>query len=999
MPVFDQPTNDSSSEQITDIMLRVIGDTGADILADIQAGKADAVGPTPAFMKNSAQSGNDIPGEVLRLYNQFYQQAASVPVKTGLSYRDSLTRVGFSTLPNQQPIPSPIVQFAGRLSAIARFAATMQSFAFGDDFAVISGLTHDLVVLLIRDKSFIHAGLTHPIVVAIATDHSSIKAGLHVSGAKLITDNMVSKAGLTHNVASVMLFDAFSAQAVFAAAIPSLMKDAISARSGFSTIRNPLIALGDTIAVTGGLFRTLSLVLLSTGLASKGALIASPAGTSIRDTIRTVSGLGHSIPAAGVTWDDPVNTWDSSTGIWDGSGTPFVTNAPIITALVRDNFAARAGMPVSGNILLFDSVGVLSGISVSKQTVILLTDHSSIKAGIVHTIIAGVGSNWNDTSNPWDSPTVTWDASGSGSSTPPNIVTSNKDMIIAKAGLKVIGIKSLAMTPAPKAGIKPAVLTVLTSGGGAANPIPSGKYPATSNSKLPWTPGVTYHVAGGIPARTSGTTTTITVAQGGSITSALSTAGSEATSSAPVLVLLTGSSYTVSGTLSIPSYVTLRGSGDTATILSSSSAAPVIELGTGNVDGHNFGSVSSSISGTTAGATSVTITGTKPGVGGLICIGQADSSSLIKGAETDSDTKPLGSGFEMVQTNLVTAVSGNTVSLATPLYMTFSSPVYAIINNPVTMAGVENLGISASGLGASSHPCIAFVGAAYCWVKDVQDILPGQDSNYAHVWLQDCFACEVRDSWFQGPPATTESTSGPNQSGADYGAFCTDAASDCLIENNVFKYVRHSCITEYASSGNVYGYNYSTGNYDASDFEFCTQDLATHGYQPWMFLYEGNTAQCLALDDQHGGDTYITAFRNWLLAWGTCGGTVSSITTNIGSTSAIQISSSSWGANLVGNVTGQSGSVGHYNGQYGSYSDGDIGSINQSQMTSQDIFNIENYDYNNAAVDATGATLPASLYQPTQPAWFTGTYPPIGPDVSGFVTTTPAHARGIAGTN
>jgi hypothetical protein len=55
-----------------------------------------------------------------------------------------------------------------------------------------------------------------------------------------------------------------------------------------------------------------------------------------------------------------------------------------------------------------------------------------------------------------------------------------------------------------------------------------------------------------------------------------------------------------------------------------------------------------------------------------------------------------------------------------------------------------------------------------------------------------------------------------------------------------------------------------------------------------------------------------------------------------------------------------------------------------------------NYDYyNNAVVDGgAGEDIPDSLYYGSKPSWFgTLTWPPIGPDVSGHVTTIPAKWR------
>ncbi|MCB0642162.1 MAG: T9SS type A sorting domain-containing protein, partial [Phaeodactylibacter sp.] len=88
---------------------------------------------------------------------------------------------------------------------------------------------------------------------------------------------------------------------------------------------------------------------------------------------------------------------------------------------------------------------------------------------------------------------------------------------------------------------------------------------------------------------------------------------------------------------------------------------------------------------------------------------------------------------------------------------------------------------------------------------------------------------------------------------------------ECLIENNVFKRLRHSMILQAGANGNVFSYNYSTDPYwtEVGLPPNSAGDIVLHGNFPYSNLFEGNIAQNIVLDDSHGEQgPYNTFFRN-----------------------------------------------------------------------------------------------------------------------------------------
>jgi hypothetical protein len=474
--------------------------------------------------------------------------------------------------------------------------------------------------------------------------------------------------------------------------------------------------------------------------------------------------------------------------------------------------------------------------------------------------------------------------------------------------------------------------------------------------------------------------------------------------------------YLVSSNLTIPSFVTLRGDGPSATIIHYTGTARVLTA-------NNFAGWAASQSITVAavaGATSITVNSAAGmAVGGLVIISQTNPTSPFafvqttgnQGNETIAGAPKTTGGAASLngtgndpnrclgQVNKITNIVGNVLTLERPLYLGTGGTPYVNYQGGSfnTNSGVESLQISCTGTG-DNEPTIDFGNSKLCWIKNIKVLLAASCGNSTHVFLYNSYACEIRDSWFSG--------GGVNASGQDYGVYCEPNCSECLIENNVFVNLRHAMIVQ-GASGNVYGYNCAVGSFESGSTTFLAEDQASHGWFAFYNLWEGNISAQIDWENTHAGNGWNTAFRNWALAWSTSMSTSSPVAFRY----AVVIDWNSYNDNVAGNVYGQSGDVTtsgagvHFRGVSSDYlfNDPNNPSVPNTNQFSALYYLQGNYSFMLGTIDWNGGTvvtLPASLYQGSKPSWWTTEpYPPIGPDLNPVNSANPASDRfnGIAG--
>ncbi|MGA1197375.1 MAG: glycosyl hydrolase family 28-related protein [Candidatus Latescibacterota bacterium] len=204
----------------------------------------------------------------------------------------------------------------------------------------------------------------------------------------------------------------------------------------------------------------------------------------------------------------------------------------------------------------------------------------------------------------------------------------------------------------------------------------------------------------------------------------------------------------------------------------------------------------------------------------------------------------------------VKRVTGNVVVLDKPLYVTFEAKLRPQMRTQgfVERAGVENLYIKLSSKG--DPVTIAMRNAAYCWVRNVESAFTSRN----HVGVSSSYRCEIRDSFFH-------ESYDYGGGGHGYGVNLGQHVTDCLIENNIFKHLRHAMLVQVGACGNEYGNNNSIETQSEGQWVPC--DISLHGHFPFMNLFESNTVQKIDVSDYWGpvgpGNTFL---RNRVEAYG-----------------------------------------------------------------------------------------------------------------------------------
>ena len=153
---------------------------------------------------------------------------------------------------------------------------------------------------------------------------------------------------------------------------------------------------------------------------------------------------------------------------------------------------------------------------------------------------------------------------------------------------------------------------------------------------------------------------------------------------------------------------------------------------------------------------------------------------------------------------------------------------------------------------------IFFQYAAFCWVKGVDS----DSANFAHVSIMHSSNIEVTGNYFHGAFVY-------GGGGSAYGVVCHMSTGDCLIENNIFRNLRHAMLLQAGCNGNIYAYNYSLQQKRTETPSDAAADLVLHGNYPYANLFEGNIGQNLGGDASHGKNGPANVFfRNRALYYG-----------------------------------------------------------------------------------------------------------------------------------
>ncbi len=527
-------------------------------------------------------------------------------------------------------------------------------------------------------------------------------------------------------------------------------------------------------------------------------------------------------------------------------------------------------------------------------------------------------------------------------------------------------------------------------------PIPlAGADPIPANRQYNWTYA---GVPGGIPNRTTICATLSPGATAAAINSAIASCKNG-------VVALSAGTFTASslnGPINLyNSNVTLRGAGAGQTILT---GANIVNIGNG--DTISLGTALTG--GGTQGSTQFTVASTANlSVGSMIEIDRDDDTTLVVNTGHQS-----GGTRNIAQMNVITAISGSTITVRNPLIYNFSTgnPAirYYFAYGVVSSSGIENMTLNHTGFTGGYNSLINYCDS--CWLKGVESFgATGVDFTVLVT-----VNMEVRDSFIH------DGAAGPNNGGLDFwGNYTYGVNSNAKVENNIFNKSFPAVELSNSSSAFYLGYNYEYGTPSISGTALVTWSFDnTHAPFNIMNLWEGNIGEMWGADSYFGGSGYTTALRNYFTGYNP----------NYGVTGdAVQIDRLAYYYNVVGNVIGSTNqSPNAYVGcsMPAIYRLGmpNLGNCSLSPWdgvtptggypdpkVSATLLRWGNYDYFNKATQynpaeipsgvavPTSQTIPNSYYYASQPSWWPASihWPPIGPDVTGGNGDTSGHVNMI----
>lgn len=434
-------------------------------------------------------------------------------------------------------------------------------------------------------------------------------------------------------------------------------------------------------------------------------------------------------------------------------------------------------------------------------------------------------------------------------------------------------------------------------------------------------------------------------------------------------------------------------------------------------------------SGYIKGSTSITLASTPSErfrAGSLICLSEEASPNkwgpgvgvyYRSGFPSGSSVYNLNETRCFRHMNRIVSVVGSTLKLAAPIPLDFS-PSLDVKAYPqgtaerTSLCGLEDMTLDAQD---RIDTPISFISADRCWIQDVElKNVPGSDIGMIRFWQ--CFQCEIRRCYIHGATGYPHQTDG-------YATAFNYGSSNCLIIDCIVDKVADLCESNGASAC-AYLYNYSRDTLRAGIYS--RGMTVSHGPHGFMLLVEGNVLSTIANDGYHGSTSHVVVFRNHINGLNSQG--------PLEQRKLVNLCRGSYFHTLVGNILGDaSWRPAYYEFPYAGGSSIQavyflgfpaadsvmiphsgapvfmnyskyFGSVldRAAQYPDPDVARTlirhGNYDFYNKAVVWDGSipwrTVPNSLIYSSKPEFFGSlSWPPIGPDVRGFVAPIPAKAR------
>ncbi len=235
----------------------------------------------------------------------------------------------------------------------------------------------------------------------------------------------------------------------------------------------------------------------------------------------------------------------------------------------------------------------------------------------------------------------------------------------------------------------------------------------------------------------------------------------------------------------------------------------------------------------------------------------SDDFAELRQENSDWDISPASwAEYAVGQIVKIADVVGNTIYIEQALRINFDPSLNPEIRKTDMRynVGIECLQISRVDEPeevAGSNIYLSF--AAQCWIIGVES----NKSVGSHIGIYQSTMIELSGNYIHH--AFTYDGAGTR----GYGVTLSHHSGECLIENNIFKHLRHAQMIKVGANGNVFGYNYSIEPYRSEPIHDLSGDISLHGHFAFSNLFEGNIIQNIIIDHYWGpSGPYNTLFRN-----------------------------------------------------------------------------------------------------------------------------------------
>jgi hypothetical protein len=211
--------------------------------------------------------------------------------------------------------------------------------------------------------------------------------------------------------------------------------------------------------------------------------------------------------------------------------------------------------------------------------------------------------------------------------------------------------------------------------------------------------------------------------------------------------------------------------------------------------------------------------------------------------------------YSVGQVVKITGKGEGILTLDHPLRIGLDSILHPAIRaiNAIREAGIECLRITRLDSLAATGYNIDFEFADNCWVKGVESC----KSIGSHIAVYTSTNLTVKGCYFH------ESYLYDGTSTRGYGITLNCHCGEILVEDNIFRHLRHAMMVKTGANGNVFAYNYSVDPVRSEPIPDFSGDISLHGHYAFANLFEGNICQNIIIDHYWGpSGPWNTFFRN-----------------------------------------------------------------------------------------------------------------------------------------